>query len=157
MQAGQKELEKLIAPKEEEVERDLDRVAEYQVLYPQYVFIEPQVVQLSTGLILAYRFADKVRRILFAVYGKVVPKEVILKSAAEINKRIYDILVEKGVRKTDVIRISFKAQYKPREQVIAASDITVERFLPEEEVKKCYDLLRELKKLIERIEGGEGR
>ena len=150
MSAAERPLDEYIRPREEEVERDIERVREYQILYPQYTYLEPRTVQISTGLILAYRFADKVRRALFAVFGSALPREAILASAAEINKQIYELLKERGIDKTDVIKIIFKAKHEPEKNVIRAEEINIIRYIPEEKLNECYNTLRDIAELIEK-------
>ena len=153
MSAVERPLDEYIKPQEEVVERDIERVREYQILYPQYTYLEPRTVQISTGLILAYRFADKVRRALFAVFGNALPREAILASAAEINKRIYEILTERGIGKTDVIKIVFKARHEPDKRMVTAEEIQVIRYLPEEKMQQCLEVLKNVAEIAKKALG----
>lgn len=133
-------------PRDEEIQRDLERAEEYTILYPQYKFVSPRLIEISTGLIIAARFADKIRRTMFAVFGKVLPKEIILQDTSKFNQQLYKIMIEKGIGKLDVVRITFKAAYNPETKHIEFSDVKIIRYLPEEEcVPKS-----ELRKLLER-------
>lgn len=66
---------------------------------------------LSTGLVIAGAYADKLRRTLFAqLSGKIKDGEVesgeVARAAAEINQLLFNILVKDlKIRKGDVVRI----------------------------------------------------
>ncbi len=62
------------------------------------------MVSFSTGFVRAAGYADKTRRVLFAV-AKGVKTEEIVKAAAEFNQRVFEELQKRGVRKEDVVRI----------------------------------------------------
>ncbi len=61
---------------------------------------------LRTGLVLAGAYAVKVRKVMFAQLFKKVNSKEIARAVAEINKVLYEILVNKvKVNKGDVVRI----------------------------------------------------
>ena len=62
---------------------------------------------MSTGFVRASAYDGKVRRVLFAITKDVgVPDHEVLRAAAEINKKIFEELQNRGVDKRDVIRTS---------------------------------------------------
>ncbi|MGQ4891943.1 MAG: single- stranded DNA-binding family protein [Candidatus Njordarchaeia archaeon] len=64
-------------------------------------------MRMSTGFVRASAYDGKVRRVLFAITKDVgVADHEVLKAAAEINKKIFEELQNRGVNKRDVIRIS---------------------------------------------------
>ncbi len=144
----------------EDVERDKARVAEYEHIYPGFSFKTPQAVELRTGIIVAARFADKVRRAVFAAFGKIVPENVILRDVAEFNKKLYDELVSRGIGKIDLVRISVEVSYDPEKQKLVFGEPKIEKLYTEEEVKglleklveeKCGEALKkieEIKKIL---------
>ena len=68
-------------------------------------------MRLSSGYIIVGAYADKIRRTLFAqLRDKIKSKEIdskeVARAAAELNKLLYEILVNKlGLDKGDVVRI----------------------------------------------------
>ena len=63
--------------------------------------------RLSTGFVRAAGYADKLRRTLLAqTKGTVEPREAV-RVAALINMRLFDVLRENNVEKSDVVRIIF--------------------------------------------------
>ncbi len=61
--------------------------------------------RLSTSYVKAAGYDQKVRKVLFAQLGKIIPQNEILRKAAEFNKRVFEELRKRGVTKTDVVRI----------------------------------------------------
>jgi len=62
--------------------------------------------RLSTGFVRANGYANKVRKVLFALTrGKVVPENVV-RASAHLNQYLFDKLQELSVKKEDVVRIS---------------------------------------------------
>ncbi|MHA1709713.1 MAG: single- stranded DNA-binding family protein [Candidatus Baldrarchaeia archaeon] len=59
---------------------------------------------MSTGFVRAAGYADKVRRVLFATAKGVEPQEIV-RASAEFNMKVFEILQEKKVDKSDVVRI----------------------------------------------------
>lgn len=144
----------------EDVERDKQRVAEYESLYPGFSFTKATVVELRTGIIIAARFADKIRRAVFAAFGKMVPEDVILRDVGEFNKKLYEMLIERGIGKLDLVRISVEVSYDPEQNKLIFGEPKIEKLYTEQEVKelveklvqeRCGDALRkleEIKKLL---------
>ncbi|MDI3474556.1 MAG: hypothetical protein PWQ79_428 [Thermococcaceae archaeon] len=63
-------------------------------------------MRLSTGFVRAAGYANKVRRVLFALTRGKVPPEEVVRAAGELNQLLFDKLQELGVRKEDVVRIT---------------------------------------------------
>ncbi len=136
----------------EEIKRDLERVEEYGITLPQTIFISSKEVEVSTGLIIAARYADKIRRAIFAIFGKVLPTEIILRDVAEFNKKLYDEIVKRKIDKLDVIRIRFKVSYDAENKKLEFKDYEITRYIEEgklnEECKKYKEMIENIKKLL---------
>jgi hypothetical protein len=133
----------------EDLTRDMERVKEYEMLYPQYYYREPKVVEVSTGLIIAARFADKIRRIMFAVFGKILPEDVILRDVSEFNKKLYKIMVDRKIDKLDIVRIRFKVGYDPEGKKLIFEEPQITRYVEESKLKECEEALDALKKILD--------
>ncbi|MFP3224833.1 MAG: DUF2258 domain-containing protein [Nitrososphaeria archaeon] len=111
--------------------------------------------QLSTGLIIAAGYANKLRRVALVSLGNSVPKDVIIRDISEINKKLFDELIIKNkIDKLDVIRLTVKLVYDPENKKLELGEYKIIRYLPEE---KCTnvpqeDLLR-LKEENEKLKG----
>ncbi|AEM38725.1 uncharacterized conserved protein UCP037214 [Pyrolobus fumarii 1A] len=110
---------------------------------------EKETRRLSTGLVIAGAYADKLRRTLFAQLrdllkqGKIEASEVA-RAAGEMNRLLYDIIVNKlKLDKGDVVRV--RVEYIVEEKDGKAEikwlydTLTLEAFrrIPEEEVAKA--------------------
>ncbi len=101
--------------------------------------------QLSTGLIISARYANKLRRVALVSLGSSVPKDVIIRDISEINKKLFDELISKyKIDKLDVIRLTVKVVYDPENKKLKLEEYKITRYIPEE---KCTgapqeDLLR---------------
>ncbi len=104
-------------------------------------------MQLSTGLIIAGAYADKVRKVAFAQLkdelkrGNITP-QTIVRRTAELNRLLYDILVNRlKVDKGDVVRI--RIEYEVRngdiEWKLDTLQIEVFRRVTDEEVRKAIE------------------
>jgi len=117
--------------------------------------------ELSTGLVIAGGYADKLRRTLFAHLKDYVKrdKEVareIARAAGEINRMLYYILVENlKSEKGDVVRIRVKYRFDPRVKRVTwdYDTLTVEFFkrTPDEEVSRVVRevIAQKLKEITE--------
>jgi len=117
--------------------------------------------ELSTGLVIAGGYADKLRRTLFAHLKDYVKrdKEVareIARAAGEINRMLYHILVENlKSEKGDVVRIRVKYRFDPRAKRVTwdYDTLTVEFFkrTPDEEVSRVVRevIAQKLKEITE--------
>ena len=136
----------------EDVERDKERAAEYEKLYSGFTFQGPLTVELRTGIIIAARFADKLRRAAFAAFSKTVPEDVILRDIAELNKAVYDEMIKRNIDKLALVRISVVVSYDQRANKLNFSDLKIERLYAEDEVNKMIEeRCGELEKKIEEI------
>lgn len=124
---------------EEEISRDIERAEEYQQLTARATAISANKYELSTGLIIAARYADKLRRVAFVALGKIIPKEIIVRDIAELNKQLYEEIVNKmKVNKLDVIRIVVDVFYDDKEKKLKFDNIRITRYYTEDECKKLY-------------------
>ena len=63
-------------------------------------------MELRSGYVRASGYANKIRKVLFAITrGRAEPEEVV-RAAAELNQYLFGKFQELGVRKEDVVRIS---------------------------------------------------
>jgi hypothetical protein len=136
---------------EENVERDMEKADEQIELYGGHVLKAPNRYELRTGVVVAARFADKLRRTAFAVFGRVLPKEEVVRATAELNKKIFERLVAMGVGKLDFVRITVEAAVEGDKLVFGEPKI--EWFISHAEVEKrlqeCEKRLSEVKQKIE--------
>lgn len=147
-------------PSEEE-KRDLERAEEYEITQSRTSLIGKNKFELSTGLIIAARYADKLRRVAFVAFGKMVPKEIILRDVGELNKQLYDIIVNQmKLDKLDVVRILVDAEYDEQNQKINFTNVRIIRYYTEDKVnkmieeykEKCDDLQHQLEDLKHQLE-----
>ena len=99
------------------------------------------MAQLSTGLIIAGAYADKVRRVLFAQLrdelkkGTLTSQEVAYKSG-QLNRLLYEILVNKlKLDKGDVVRIRVEYDVKDGKIEWNLNTLQIEVFRREEQEK----------------------
>jgi len=139
-------------------ERDLERAEEYEHTTMRASAIGTNKFELSTGIIVAARFADKLRRVALVAFGKMVDKNVVLRDVAELNQELYEEIVNKRkIGKLDVIRILVDAEYDEKENRIKFSNIRIQHFVPEDECASRENLERlqkeneELRSKLEKI------
>ncbi|MFP3190297.1 MAG: DUF2258 domain-containing protein [Thermoproteota archaeon] len=113
-----------------------------------------QVVKISTGVVVAAIFADKLRRTILAALGKNVPKDILIAEVAKLNQELYKKIVEEmKTDKRDPIQITLNAIYDKQLNKLEFRDIAIERFLPESKVTSAIESAnRELNALKEEIE-----
>ncbi|CCC82458.1 DUF2258 domain-containing protein [Thermoproteus tenax] len=131
----------------ENIERDLEKAEENSALYGGILVKGGNVVEISTGVIIAARFADKLRRAAFAAFKNMVKQEEILKSVADLNRSLYEKLVAMGIGKLDIIRISVEA--KVEDGRLTFGEPRVEHFVPSTRVKELQDQLESCKALLQ--------
>ena len=136
---------------EENIERDIEKAHEHVELYGGHVLKAPGKYELRTGIVMAARFADKLRRTAFAVFGGIVPRGEILRAAAELNKKIFEKLIAMGVGKLDLVRITVEAAVEGSKLVF--SEPKIEWFILHADVEKrlqeCEKRMSEMKQKIE--------
>ena len=99
---------------------------------------------LSTGLVIAGAFADKLRKTLFAqlrdmVKSKEIEGTEVARAAGEINRLLYEIIVnELKMDKGDVVRIRVEYEVKDGKIVWKYDTLTLEAFrrVPDAEVQE---------------------
>ncbi len=96
--------------------------------------------RLSTGLVIAGAYADKVRRTLFAQAKQagIEPREVV-RASAELNRLLFEILVNKlGIDKGDAVRVRIEYTVDNGRVVWDYNTLEIEAFkrLNDEEIKK---------------------
>ena len=136
---------------EENIERDMEKADEQIELYGGHMLKAPNRYELRTGVVVAARFADKLRRTAFAAFGRVLPKEEIVRTTAELNKKIFDKLIAMGVGKLDLVRITVEAAVEGSKLVFGEPKI--EWFILHADVEKrlqeCEKRMSEMKQKIE--------
>ncbi len=104
-------------------------------------------MKLSSGYIIVGAYADKIRRTLFAqlrdkVKSKEIDSKTVAKAAADLNKLLYEILVNKlKLDKGDVVRIMIEYEVSDGEIHWNLDSLKIEVFkrVPEEEVKPIIE------------------
>lgn len=134
---------------EENIQRDLEKAQENIELYGGPVLKAPNRYELRTGIIVAARFADKLRRTAFAVFGGVVPRDEILKAVAELNRKVYERMVAMGIGKLDIIRVAVEAVVEDGRLVFG--EPRIEWFVPHVKLGECEKKLAELRQKIEEL------
>ncbi len=98
---------------------------------------------LRSGLVIAGGYADKIRRVLFAqlkdaVKSGSLTNSDVAKAAAELNRLLFEILVNKlKVDKGDVVRITIDYEVEPPDVKWLLETLTIQvwRRVPDEEVE----------------------
>jgi hypothetical protein len=103
---------------------------------------------LSTGLVIAGAYADKVRRTLFAQLKDAIKQDKefareVARATAELNVVLYNILIEElKISKGDVVRVRINYRVDPGKRVTWLYDtLRVEAFkrVPDESVEKVVN------------------
>ena len=148
-----------MAESEEAVSRDLERAEEYEETVARSTVLGANKYQISTGVIIAARYADKLRRVALVALGKLIPKEVIIRDIAELNKELYHEIVEKRkLGKLDLIRITVTLHYDEQNQKLVFDEVKLSTFVDYERCKEGYEkeienLRKELESLKSENEG----
>ena len=148
-----------MAESEEAVSRDLERAEEYEETVARSTVLGANKYQISTGVIIAARYADKLRRVALVALGKLIPKEVIIRDIAELNKELYHEIVEKRkLGKLDLIRITVTLHYDEQNQKLVFDEVKLSTFVDYEKCKEGYEkeienLRKELESLKSENEG----
>jgi len=107
--------------------------------------------KLSTGFVRASGYANKIRKVLFALTrGKLNPEEVI-RASAQLNQYLFDKLQEMGVKKEDVVRISIEFNIKNGEIEWDYDTLRIEVYKKEEE-EKFAEAMREVEESEKALE-----
>jgi len=138
---------------EENIQRDMEKAQESIELYGGHVLKAPNRYEIRSGVVVAARFADKLRRTAFAVFGGIVPREEIVRATSELNKKIYEALISMGVGKLDIVRITVEAAVEGGRLIFGEPKI--EWFVPHSEMQKrleeCEKRFAEIRKRIESL------
>lgn len=138
---------------EENVQRDMEKAQEAIELYGGHVLKAPNRYEIRTGVVIAARFADKLRRTAFAVFGRLLPREEIVRATSELNKKIYERLISMGVDKLDIVRITVEAVVEGDKLVFG--EPRIEWFIPHVELQKkmeeCEKRIAEIRQKIETL------
>jgi hypothetical protein len=138
---------------EENIQRDMEKAQESIELYGGHVLKAPNRYEIRSGVVVAARFADKLRRTAFAVFGGIVPREEIVRATSELNKKIYEALISMGVGKLDIVRITVEAAVEGGRLMFGEPKI--EWFVPHSEMQKrleeCEKRIAEIRKRIESL------
>jgi hypothetical protein len=131
--------------------RDVDRAEEYSLIYSRGTPLGLNRFELSTGIIVAARFADKLRRVALVTLSKIAPKDLVIREVSELNKRLYKKIVEEmKLDKLDIIRITVEAEINVSEKRIIWSNLKIYRYYTEEQ---CESKLTKLREENERLKG----
>ncbi len=96
--------------------------------------------ELSTGLIIAARYADKLRRVALVAFSKLAPKDIVIRDISELNKQLYDLIVNQyKIGKLDVIRVTVEAEYDEVEKKIKFNNIKITKYYTEEDCKRLSE------------------
>ncbi|MCI4464891.1 MAG: DUF2258 domain-containing protein [Thermoproteus sp.] len=140
----------------ENVERDLEKAEEQSALYGGVLVKGANSVEIRTGVIIAARYADKLRRAVFAAFRNAVKQEEILRAVAELNRSIYDRLIKMGVGKLDIVRITVEARVDGGK--LTFGEPAIEWFISSEKAAElqsqladCRKRLAELRQRLEEI------
>ncbi|MFP3192693.1 MAG: DUF2258 domain-containing protein [Thermoproteus sp.] len=140
----------------ENVERDLEKAEEQSALYGGVFVKGVNSVEIRTGVIIAARYADKLRRAVFAAFRNAVKQEEVLRAVAELNRSIYDRLIKMGVGKLDIIRITVEARVDGGK--LTFGEPAIEWFISSEKAAElqsqladCRKTLAELRQRLEEI------
>ncbi|MEM0468008.1 MAG: DUF2258 domain-containing protein [Pyrobaculum sp.] len=138
---------------EENIQRDVEKANEAIELYGGHVLKAPNRYEIRTGVVIAARFADKLRRTAFAVFGRLLPREEIVRSTSELNKKIYEKLISMGVGKLDIVRITVDAAVEGDKLIFG--EPRIEWFIPHTELQKkieeCEKKVVEIRQKIETL------
>ncbi|MCE4623596.1 MAG: DUF2258 domain-containing protein [Caldisphaeraceae archaeon] len=142
-----------IGESEEQINKDFERAEEYSVLASRSTFLGHNKFELSTGLIIAARFADKIRRVAIVSLRKWVPKDIIIRDVSALNKELYEEIVNKRkMDKLDIIKVVVDVLYDEVEKKLRFSNIRITRYYPEEQCTTlCKERVSELEREISRI------
>ncbi|RLF24864.1 MAG: DUF2258 domain-containing protein [Thermoprotei archaeon] len=101
--------------------------------------------RLSTGYIIAGAYANKVRRVLFALTKPLkVPSDAVVEASKNLNMKLLRILQECGIDKGDVVRIIIDFDIEDGEITWKWDTLSIEYF-------KRVDLGDKPKKILESL------
>jgi len=90
-------------------------------------------IRISTGLVRAAGYADKLRRVLIAATKGKAPIEEAIKIASYINQHLFKIFRENNVEKSDVVRIFLNIDIVDSKILIDWNSLSIEVYKPHQE------------------------
>ncbi|PMP91050.1 MAG: DUF2258 domain-containing protein [Caldisphaera sp.] len=136
---------------DEEINRDLERAEEYEETIGRSTILGNNRFELSTGIIIAARFADKLRRVAIISLKNIVPREIIIRDISSLNKKLYDEIVNKRkMGKLDLIKILLEVYYDENNKKLVFDNIKLIHYLTEEQCVKYGD--EKVKEIIDGLE-----
>jgi hypothetical protein len=144
---------------DESVSRDLERAEEYEVTVAGGSVLGANKYQISTGVIIAARYADKLRRVALVALGKYIPKDVIIRDIAQLNKELYHEIVEKRkLGKLDLVRITVTLHFDEAEKKLVFDGVKIAPYINEERCKEMYEgQINDLKRQVEQLTAENGK
>jgi hypothetical protein len=107
--------------------------------------------KLSTGFVRASGYANKIRKVLFALTrGKLNPEEVV-RASAQLNQYLFDKFQEMGIKKEDVVRISIEFNIKDGTIEWNYDTLKIEVYKKEEE-EKLAEAMKEVEESEKALE-----
>ncbi|ABP95208.1 MULTISPECIES: DUF2258 domain-containing protein [Metallosphaera] len=139
----------------EEINRDMERAQEYEVTTSRVSPLGENRFELSTGIIIAARFADKLRRVALVSLSRIVDREIIIRDISELNKELFNKLTEMKIGKLDLVKIVVEARYNREEKKLHFENVKITRYYTEEQCRAMNSTLSEenekLRKELEKI------
>ncbi len=90
-------------------------------------------MELRSGYVRASGYANKIRKVLFAITrGKIDPREVV-RASAELNRYLFERFQEMNIRKEDVVRISLNFSIEDGKITWDYDSLRIEIYRKEEE------------------------
>ncbi len=137
---------------DENVSRDLERAEEYEATIAGSTILGANKFQISTGVIIAARYADKLRRVALVALSKYVPRDVIIRDISELNKQLYHEIVEvRKLSKLDLVRVIVTLHYDETQKKLLFDDVKITAFVSEDKCKEYESQISDLKKQIEAL------
>jgi len=107
--------------------------------------------KLMTGFVRAAGYANKTRKVLFAITrGKITPEEVV-RASAELNQYLFKKFQELNVKKEDVVRIEANFEIKDGKIVWDYDSLKIEIYKREEE-ERLSEAMREVEESEKALE-----
>ena len=86
---------------------------------------------VRSGLVRASGYANKIRRAAFATFKNAVDSKEIVRAAAELNMKLFDLIKEHNIQKNYIIRIEVPYRITPENKIEWDYDrVKIEVFVP---------------------------
>ncbi|MCG3109190.1 hypothetical protein L3N51_01480 [Metallosphaera sp. J1] len=119
----------------EEINRDMERAQEYEETTSRVSPLGENRFELSTGIIIAARFADKLRRVALVSLNRIVPRDVIIRDVSELNKELFNRLTEMKIGKLDLVKIVVEVRFNRDEKKLYFENVKITRYYTEEQCR----------------------